>query len=115
MTLFDAFNAGLPLAVEIAPDNQRPIAALFPHPRGIVFADVGWPEATGHPFHVLEGAVTGDGPWFVGTTRIREIDHGDPLAEAWNTWHAYRQSPEGAWATPERARQYMQRDGQFDA
>src|SRR5215472_2966588 len=107
MTVFEAFDAGTPLAIEMAPDNVRPIAALFPHPRGLIFADTGWPDATSHPFHVVKGEVHGEGPWYIGAVRVREITHGDSLAEAWHTWQAYRQSPDGQWATPERARQAM--------
>jgi hypothetical protein len=115
MTVFEAFDAGIPLGIEMAPDNHRAIAALFPHPQGIIFADTGWPGATWHPFHVVEGKVHGDGPWFVEEIRIREIDHGDPLAEAWNRWMAYRASPEGQWATPARAREFMAEQGLFEA
>lgn len=53
-------------------------------------------EAAGrHPFHFVEGEISGDGPRRVGTALVRTIDHGDPRAAEWNRWAAYRATPEG--------------------
>jgi hypothetical protein len=114
VNLFD-LPADTPLRVTVRPNLIRLAAACFPHPKGLIFADIGWPEATINPWHLLEGTLTGEGPWTIGDSTIEEIDHGDPEASEWNAWMTYRRSPEGQWATPERARQMMQDEGLFDA
>lgn len=60
---------GLRLFVMLDDDNWRPVAELFDYRNGdICMADIGWFEATTHPFHRLEG------PW------ARAPDH--PLASS---------------------------------
>lgn len=113
MKLDQAVELELPLVAEIAPDNRRIMAHAFVEGDIVVFADIGWdqPAHPGHPFHRLEGQVQGEGPWRVGSVDLVEIEHGDPLAEEWNAWLAYRQSTEGAGATRPAARAALKQEG----
>lgn len=48
---------GIPLQIELPRGNYRLIAELIEHPKGWLFADVGWcdPLCSWHPFHLVEG------------------------------------------------------------
>ena len=121
MTIQEAIQQQLPLAINIkAGANDRACADLFLTADGVLFVDVGWMEAAiyanFHPFHHLQGKVTGKGPWRLhqGTklmATIRYLDHGDPLAGAWNDWMTYRLSPEGRKATRSYLREMVQKAG----
>lgn len=78
-----------PLIIEIAPDNIRMIAEIFPTVNGIVFFDYGWHlEESAHPIHQVKGKITGTGPWRVGDAKIHELNQDDTQARhrAWWEW-----------------------------
>lgn len=80
-----------PLIVEIAPDNRRMVAEIFPAADGIVYFDYGWHVNVGvHPIHAVTGKITGKGPWRVGETVIRELELDDPQRYwlDWRDWQA---------------------------
>lgn len=100
MKLRDAIAQRLPLAIRLAEDNDRPMAEAFVVPGGLAFADIFWNEGLGrHPFHLVEGEISGEGPWKVGAAEVRQIDHGDPRADEWNRWMAYKDTDAGRLAT----------------
>jgi len=111
MDLFEAFERRLPLVVVVAPDNERLVGALFRRERGVAWADAGWPDATWQPFHVLEGKVSGEGPWQVGGTEIRLAVDGERLMEDWRGWREFRASEDGRRFTPAAAAAEARRRG----
>lgn len=115
MELFNAFEKGLPLVIDVGGGNERLIAELFKQPGGIAFADIGWPDATWHPFHVVDGEISGDGPWFVGGHEIRVAFEGEQLFEDWQNWQRYRATDEGQRYTHELARDEINRSGLLQA
>ncbi len=78
MNLFELENK--PLLIEIEPDDKRLVAAIFPLTKkpGILFFDICWPQSSGHPFHIVDGELSGENPWFVGDHKISLL--------SWDTW-----------------------------
>lgn len=113
MDLFDAHKKGLPLVAETRQGGARLLAEIFTNPEmadELAVADAGWPTASGHPFHILEGKVreTEEG-WTVGDTPIRLAFEGEQLHEDWKAWQAYRAADgkafdrEACWRAIERS------------
>ena len=103
MTPFEAFDQGRPLVLDHSVGGERLLAAIWPTPDGIGFADIGWPENdVGHPFHEVVGQITGDGPaWKIGDAELMELMSWHPLNADWKRWQAWlSEHPE---ITPERA------------
>jgi hypothetical protein len=122
MNLWEAGASEVPLLIRVWRDGEgfiaeRVMACGFPHPRGLIFCDVGWPGATLNPFHLVEGEVDPDAgpPWTIGGSIIELIDHGGPGVVDWNRWMAFRRSPDGQTATPASARQLLTELGYLDA
>jgi hypothetical protein len=90
------------------------MAEVFPHPRGLVFADIGWDDPLNPrpPFHVVDGELQPDGAGFlIGNARITELDEDDPLAWEWLQWVNYLASREGRAATREAAEAALKLSG----
>lgn len=86
-----AHVGGMPLGVEHPLGGRRVIAELYRHPRGLVFLDIGWPQASSHPAHLIEGQVPDEGPpWRVGEAEIFRISEADDLLEDWLAWRQLR-------------------------
>ena len=97
--MFDAFNKGIPLVI----DDKYLIVGLLDVPgKGVAWAMAGWPENfdSGHPFHFMEGAISGTGPWKIGSDTVRELQPGDRLANDWYDWKDYLKEHKDV--TPER-------------
>jgi len=77
-----------PVVIHVREGVERVVGEIFEHPDGIVFADVGYcaPMQSGHPYHVVEGTVTGDGPWKVGKAEIRIATDAEVYFEEWRQW-----------------------------
>lgn len=113
MTLFEAYERGLPLVIEIDADNARLAAALADLGDGrVFFADIGWPESSSHPFHVLQGraAETAEG-WRIGRIPVRVAAAGEQLHQDWARWQAWRRSDEGRRFAPELALETARAEG----
>ncbi len=112
MDLFEAHAKGLPIVLETGEGGDRLAAEIFKTGRGIVFADVGWPGATWHPFHAIEGEL-GEGKydWKVGAVEIRIAFQGEELFDSWKEWQAWRSSGAGAAFGRDRAWAEIQRSG----
>ena len=95
MTLAEAIEARLPLAVTTPKGGDRFAAYLFLGHNLAVYAQPRWQGASLPPFHVIRGVEAGSGPWTIGTARIRALDHGDPMAAESNEWDRWRRGPEG--------------------
>lgn len=105
MTPTEAFAAGAALVIEIAPGNERLIAAIWAQDDGIGFADIGWDtNDASFPFHRLPGPVTGSGPWTIGNRyTLREVFDGEQVNAAWDRWQAHvRTHPEASPSEAER-------------
>jgi len=79
----------------------RPIAWLFEAEyngtHGIVFTDVGWPEATWHPHHWLAGTPSDAGAaMMVGSHWILPAHQGIPEADGCGAWAEWLRTETGA-------------------
>lgn len=74
--------------IEVRKNVVRVVAEIFDHPDGIVFVDIGFcdPMFSGHPFHLVEGELSGTGPWKVGTATIRIALPDEDLYLEWRGW-----------------------------
>lgn len=109
-SLIKSSERGTPLLVDLGDDHRRVAAEIFRHANGIVFMDIGWcaPMHSGHPAHLIEGEVTGDGPWMVGDIIIREIEASDPEMAEYRDWIAAREEAmeDGLFCDRETAARY---------
>lgn len=70
----DLFRVTAPLVVRSPPGQQRIMAEVWPHSRGIVYFEPFWHLAeTTATIHVIEGELKGAGPWKVGDHIIRVL------------------------------------------
>ena len=114
MDLFEAHKEGWPLVIDTGDGGERLMAELFEHPQGIVFADIGWPDSPGHPFHTIEGDVVRVGEWRVGQHEIRVAFEGEKLYKEWLRWQAWRETPQGRKADTASALENARADGRFN-
>jgi len=82
----DLFQINKPLKIIHPIGGERIIAELFKGKDGIWFADVGWYEASFHPFHFVPGEIEGEGPWKIGDCQIMIISPDDPLYPGYKQW-----------------------------
>ena len=82
----------MPLEIEIGPGQTRAIGNLLKVGGKWVFSDAGWDEPlhSSHQFHLLEGEITGEGPWRIDRYEIREA--GREWREKILEWMAHYQS-----------------------
>lgn len=106
MQLKETIEKRLPLMVEHPVGGNRVIAELFEIPEGLVFFDVGWPQASLNPIHFLPGAFTGEGPWVQDDIKIRVIDPEEPIYGEYQHWMSHK----GAEDTRERAKVLMEQE-----
>lgn len=79
------------LALSFPDGTTRPAAEVFAieDGSGIAFANLGWtdPLFSGHPFHLVEGEITGKGPFNIGDVKLYKIHEQDDLAMDFLYWH----------------------------
>lgn len=109
MDFWNAVAARVPMAIIVAPDAYpRIMAETFRTATGLVFLDCGYLDAVGlHPFHAVDGDVSGSGPWKIGAMEIVEIQDGDEVATDWNAWTAFLATPLGKAYSREVAREIL--------
>ncbi len=95
----DLFSITAPLKMRNPQGNEQILAELFPHPKGILYFDLYWhlgqPEET---IHLIEGTLSGEGPWKIGDFVINVLGcHGTnaDLATSYQQWQTYLQSTAG--------------------
>ena len=104
--LIETSEAGEGLIVTVG-GGDRLAVYVFAHPEGVVFVEDDWCNPLTYdrfPFHLVQGEITGDGPWMVGGVPFRRIRPDERAAEymkAYRDYHAAhpeRCSREGAAA-----------------
>jgi hypothetical protein len=92
----DLFSITAPLMIRNPQGEEQVVAEIFPHPNGVVYFDVYWhlgqPEET---IHLVEGTLSGEGPWKIGEYVINVLGcHGTnaQLATAYQQWQTYLQT-----------------------
>lgn len=92
----DLFSITAPLMIRNPQGEEQVIAEIFPHPNGLVYFDLYW--HLGQPdenFHLVEGTLSGEGPWKIGGYVINVLGcHGTnaELATAYQQWQTYLQT-----------------------
>lgn len=115
MTLWEAIGEDRPLTARFRGDEYgRIMAYTFRHPKGIVFLDIYHQEGFGkNPVHVIEGELSGSGPWAIGDWTISEIEHGDPECRELNEWISFLDTRRGKRYGREIARAILEKDEVF--
>lgn len=91
----DLFSITAPLMIRFPSGEKRIIAEHFPHPKGLLYFDLFW--HLGYPddtIHIIEGEITGEGPWKAGSHVINVLGcyGSDPeLAVEFSQWQDYLQ------------------------
>lgn len=92
----DLFSITAPLMIRNPQGKEQNIAEIFPHPKGIIYFDLYWhlglPKET---IHLIEGSLSGEGPWKIGDYVINVLGcHGTnaELASTYQQWQTYLQS-----------------------
>ncbi|MDH3947835.1 MAG: hypothetical protein OEU74_02630 [Gammaproteobacteria bacterium] len=92
----DLFSMTTPLMIRKPHGEEQIIAEIFPHPEGLVYFDLYWhlgqPNET---IHLVEGTISGEGPWKIGEYVINVLGcHGTnaQLATAYQQWQSYLQT-----------------------
>ena len=118
MRIADAVETGLPLVFEVdLGDDEPPVyrvaAEVWLLDTAIAWVDVGWNTEPGGAAHMVEGMISGNGPWMIErpggpvvrkltirpATRQIEIDQIE-------SWARYRRSADGRRATRAAAARY---------
>jgi hypothetical protein len=55
-----------PLYIKYPNGETRVIEEIFQHPKGILYFELFWEKDPKYSIHLIEGEITGDGPWRVG-------------------------------------------------
>jgi hypothetical protein len=112
MDLKTAFERNLPLKIILSKNRARVIAEGFVVKGGVFFWDIGWYESSSHPNHLVEGKISGEGPWKVGDKVIKELTEEEPLyVRDWMIWMTFRRTTEeGKQANRDLARDYTEEE-----
>lgn len=87
MSLSEAYRKQLPLVIEHPVGGTRIVAALVIDDSRSAFAQDGWSMgATSHPLHIVEGSISGDGPWRIGPAKVRVLDEHERIMAFWEGW-----------------------------
>ena len=85
-----------PLALRLGDGTEKLVAACFPHPKGLLYLDLFWHQASPvEAAHLIHGELRGSGPWRVGDAVIRVLgcQHTDPqLQPDFQRWNTYLQN-----------------------
>ncbi|CAC9628592.1 hypothetical protein [uncultured Gammaproteobacteria bacterium] len=60
------FTLKSPLYIKYPNGETRVIEEIFQHPKGILYFELFWEKDPKYSIHLIEGEITGDGPWRVG-------------------------------------------------
>jgi hypothetical protein len=103
-----------PLKIRVRLDNDRTaeryIAAGFLCSHGFVFVEPGWSAIPnpGRSDHIVEGVLSGSGPWQVGDkAEISVLTQRDELWHSHEVWVRFQKTPDGKKATRDAARTFL--------
>ena len=89
----DIFSLTAPLMIRLPDGTEKVIAHHFKHQKGLLYFDLYWhigePESV---FHVLEGEVTGEGPWKIQDHVLNVLGcsgTNSDLAMQFNAWQEF--------------------------
>lgn len=87
----DLFSMTAPLLLRSSNGEKTLIAEIFPHPEGALYMDLYWREfPSNQVIHVLNGELSGEGPWKIGEHVISVLSCSDPaLGMAWQDWNTH--------------------------
>jgi hypothetical protein len=89
----DLFSVTAPLMIRCPDGGKRVMAAVFRHPRGLLYFDLFWDRMPdGHGVHLVTGKVRGDGPWKAGDCVVTLLgcQGSEPgLASQYAEWQLY--------------------------
>ncbi len=92
----DLFSITAPLMMRNPQGKEQLLAELFPHPKGLIYFELYWhlgqPDET---IHLVEGTLSGEGPWKIGDYVINVLGcHGTnaDLATIYQQWQTYLHS-----------------------
>lgn len=113
--MINPFSVTAPLALRFADGSEKIIAECFPHPKGLLYLDIFWHQNTpNEAAHLLEGELSGEGPWKIGGCVIRVLGcHGtDPQLQApFTAWRDYLKQHGDQYPPPEQIRDIARRLG----
>ena len=101
----DLFSVTAPLTIRLPSGETSLMAEVFRHADGLLYFDLWWQQ--GDPdthFHLIEGEVSGDGPWKINDHVINVLgcQGTDPeLASEWSAWNSYITSHVSDYPVPE--------------
>lgn len=101
----DLFTVTAPLSVRLPDGTSKVVAECFRHGQGLLYFDLYWhldqPERV---MHVLEGEVSGDGPWKVAdhVFNVLGCQGTDPqLAGQFAAWESFLQRADSDYPPPQ--------------
>jgi len=104
-----------PLMVQWSDGHKQLIAAAFPHARGLLYFDPFWHQSTPQKAaHVIEGELTGEGPWRIENAVIRVLgcQGADPeLQSVFSEWQQYLQTRSDEYPPREQIREIARKLG----
>ena len=60
------FTLRSPLYIKYPNGETRVIEQIFQHPQGVLYFELFWEKDPQYSIHLIEGEITGEGPWRVG-------------------------------------------------
>lgn len=104
-----------PLVIRFDDASERVVARAFPHPKGVVWLDLFWHQhSPSEAAHLIEGTLSGEGPWRVGNAVIRLLGCGgtDPhLQDQYIPWRDYLNQQSGEYPPEAQIREIARRLG----
>lgn len=92
----ELFSITAPLMLRTPQGEEQVLAAIFPHPKGVIYFDLYWhlgqPDET---IHLIEGTLSGEGPWKIGDHVINLLGcqgTNAELASLYQQWQTYLQT-----------------------
>jgi len=93
----DIFSLTAPITVKRLNGPQQVVAEYFKHPQGILYFDLYWhTQQPEQAMHIVEGEITGEGPWRVGDTIFNVLGcrgTNIEMAMQHEQWLTYLQTP----------------------
>lgn len=85
------YSVTAPLVIRLPSGEKHIMAERFPCARGLLYFEPFWRDNARQPaIHVVEGEITGAGPWKIGGAVITLLNCADAeLNMEWNAWQQF--------------------------